>query len=162
VVLLLALLVGWAVDTMRTLSRLPVRVAVHFGASGVPNGWMAPRQFAAWSGGLLVFVMVVMIGSAMATRLLPPSLINIPHRDHWFAPERARETRARLLRHMLWIVCLMVGFLITVDHFVLAVNLRPGTPRLGGTQLAFPVAAFLVAIALWTVRLFVMFRRPRA
>jgi uncharacterized membrane protein len=162
VVVLVALLAGWGVDTARTLARLPDRMAVHFGASGAANGWMTPRQFAVFNAGLLLFVTVVMIGSAVATRFIPTTLINIPHRDYWFAPERRRASRDRLLRHMLWLVCVVVGFLVTIDHSVLAVNLRPGAPRLSGTELGVPVGVFLLGIAVWTLRLLVMFRRPRA
>jgi hypothetical protein len=160
-VVLLALLAGWGVDTMRLLARLPGRVAVHFDAAGAPNGWTTPRGFVAVDAALLLIVTMVMLGGVAASHFLPPSLINIPHRDYWFAPERRRETRARLLRHMLWMVCVAVGLLVTINHFLLAVNLRPGPPRLAAAELAVPLALFLVAVTVWTVRLFLLFPRPR-
>lgn len=40
-----------------TWARLPARLAVHFDASGAPDGWMGRWQFAAFALGLLVFLL---------------------------------------------------------------------------------------------------------
>jgi uncharacterized membrane protein len=160
VVVLVALLAGWAVDTARNLARLPGRIAVHFGASGAADGWMTPRQFALMDAFILAVVVLVMLAGALSTRFLPARMINVPHRQHWFAPERARASRDRLLRHMLWFCCLVVAFVAFIDHAVFVVNLRPGPPRLGAAELALPLVGFLLVLVAWTVRLFRLFPRP--
>jgi uncharacterized membrane protein len=156
-----ALLVGWWLHLRYFLGRMPERIATHFGAGGRPNGWM-PRDFLGTFD--VVFMAVVLgitVGSAYLARKLPVSLINVPHRDFWFAPERRAASYARLLRHLLWLSCLMVVFLAGVNQMIFIANLRPGTPTLPGFETVLLVGAFFTALVAWIVRLYRLFPRPR-
>src|SRR5947207_13752518 len=96
---LAALLVVWWLHMRHFLRRLPEKIATHFDGSGVPNGWMPRDALGSFDFIFLVFVLAVVIGSAFLIRVLPVSLINVPHRDYWFAPERRRQSHARMLVH---------------------------------------------------------------
>jgi uncharacterized membrane protein len=142
------------------VGRLPDRVATHFNASGAPDGWMTPSGLQSFDLVLTAFVLAVVVGSALLIRVLPAWMINVPNRDHWFAPERRRQSHHRLLVHMLWLACAVVGLLIGVHHLVVLANLQAGPPRLSGIGLISLVAGFLAVLVLWTVRLYRLFPRP--
>src|SRR2546423_1804970 len=108
VVVLLLFVAAAAIDYALYLRLMPDRVATHFSGAGLPNGWMSRRQLALFDVGLLGFLLLLLIGLGLLGRFLPPTLINVPHRDYWFAPERRRESADRLFRHVLWLCCLLV------------------------------------------------------
>ena len=108
----------------------------------------------------LAFVLAVILGSGFLIRFLPARMIDVPNRDYWFAPERSRQSHTRMFSHMLWFACLMVGFLIAVNHLVFLTNLRPGQPRLPGAAFITLLVGFLVAVIAWGMRLYRLFPRP--
>jgi serine/threonine-protein kinase len=159
---LAALLVVWWLHLRHSLQRLPARIATHFDGAGVPNGWMPREALGTFDMIFLAFVLAVVIGTALLIRVLPTTLINLPNRDYWFAPERRRQSHSRLLVHMLWLACLLVAFLIAVNRLVFLANLRPGPPRLSGAGFVTVLVGFLLALVGWVVRLHRMFPRPTA
>ena len=159
---LAALLVVWWLHMRHFLQRLPDRIATHFGTAGVPNGWMSREALGTFDLVFLAFVLTVVIGSAYLIRFLPVSLINVPHRDYWFAPERRRQSHARMFVHTLWLACLMVAFLIAVNQLIFVANLRPGPPHLRSRDFFVVPVGFLLAVIAWAVRLFRLFPRPPA
>jgi uncharacterized membrane protein len=72
-------------------SQLPDTMGSHYGMSGRADSYMSKEGFflfmALVGGGTLVAV----FGSAALIRRLPPSLINIPNRNYWFANDERRE-----------------------------------------------------------------------
>ncbi len=135
---------------------LPDRVATHFRADGTPNGWM-PRDdalhfYAAIVIGtnLLLLVITAFIG------VIPPSLVNIPNRDHWLAPERREETTAKLAVRMGVFSLGLSAFLIAVFQltFEAAITTPPALPA--GSLPLYTVAffVFLGGWVAWLVRTF--------
>jgi serine/threonine-protein kinase len=140
--------------------RLPEIVAVHFDASGSPNGFATRescRQLMLWfTLGAPAFIVLV---TALIPRLIPPAMINIPNRDYWLAPERAAESVSFLSEQGIWFGCIFLVFLAWVDELLVEAN--------SITPPAFPTGAFLgamallfAAIGLWAVRMFRRFGRP--
>jgi uncharacterized membrane protein len=157
---LAALAVFWWLHLRHFLPRLPERIATHFDGKGVPKGWMSRATLGSFDFVFLVFVLSVVIGSALLVRALPATWINLPNRDHWFAPERRRQSHRRLLIHTLWFACALVAFLIGVNHLVFLANLQPAAPRLSGIGIVSLLVAFLSVVVVWTVRLYRLFPRP--
>jgi uncharacterized membrane protein len=147
-------------DLARHIPRLPARVAVHFDGAGRPNGWTTPDQLLHLDVLLLLGVVVLVGAGAVLALFLPTALINLPNKDYWFAPERARSSRERMGRHLLWMTVITAGLVVAINHLVFLVNLSPGPPRLA-TPFAAILVAFVVAVGGWTVRLMTLFRRPR-
>jgi uncharacterized membrane protein len=154
------LLVGWWLHLRHFLGTMPERIATHFGSDGRPNGWMARDFLGTFDVIFTALVLGITVGSAYLVRRLPVSLINVPHRDFWFAPERRAESFTRLLRHLLWLSCLMVVFLAGVNQMIFIANLRHGPPVLPGTGTVLLVGSFLTALVAWIVRLYRLFPRP--
>ena len=82
--------------------RLPDQVAHHFGASGRPDAFGSKMHF------LILYIVTIAITAAMflgfglALPKIPNSLINLPNKDYWLAPERRRQTLDYILPQMLW------------------------------------------------------------
>lgn len=93
------------------------------------------------------------------TRFLPASMVNVPHRDYWLAPQRRPETSAFLLNHCLWLACLELGFVAGMHHLTIQAN--RGTPvQMPASALLTVLAIFLAGLVTWIVLLVARFRKP--
>ena len=59
--------------------------------------------------------------------VLPVSLVNVPNKEYWFAPERRESTLAYFRMSFAWFGCALLAFLIFVNELVFRANLE--TPR---------------------------------
>lgn len=157
VLLLLAVLA--AVQLIHYHPLLPDRVAVHFDTSGEPNGWDSKTEFVLVYGAIEAFIVLFGVAFAFFISKIPASLVNIPHREYWFAPERYEGTIGFLADYILWLEAATLGFLIATAQLVFKVNLGDAPPRLTG-DFWYVMAAF-VAVLIWlTVKIVLRFRRP--
>jgi hypothetical protein len=83
---------------------------------------------------------------------IPVSFINLPHRDHWLAPERRRSALAALLRYSIWFAALNVLFLTGLHWLTVEANLHGGS-HLNMVNLAILLALYLTATVFWTALL---------
>jgi hypothetical protein len=128
-----------------TYPMLPDRVASHFSAAGKPDGWVSRPAYAASLLAGAVAMAVVSAEPLYLARFLSDSLINIPHRDYWLAPERRHEAHDRLFAFGLWLACLEVALLIGIHALIVrAHQSRPvSLPLSDGIGL---LAAFLIGV----------------
>ena len=140
--------------------QLPERVASHFNGSGEPNGWMSrsANQMSMLVFGLVFPLFVVVLCSLM--RFLPASLINLPDKDYWLAPERRGETFNYLVEHSLWFSCMAVCFVIGLQYSIVQAN-RQMPPHLSSALLLALAGLFLAGTGGWVVSLLRHFRQPR-
>ncbi len=157
---LVLLQTGFLIFVAQSAPHLPERVASHFNAAGVANGWMLPSTYLRFIAAFgVVFPLLWAVGLPRLLRGTPVSLWNLPHRDYWLAPERRRETQAYLATQFRWIACLTVGFTAGVHASVVQANVGPA-PHLNG-PIGSVTGIFLVAGAVWTFLLWRRFaRRP--
>ncbi len=138
---------------------LPARVATRFGVDGQPKAWMSRDRATAMMLALQVGLPLFLAGLGASMRWLPPALVNIPHRQYWFEPER-RESTVRTMRLMLMFIGLLTSlFLIWLSHLIFRANMTGG---------GLPLRDGLGAIVLYLVGVFAMaalshwrFRHPR-
>lgn len=105
-----------------TRGQLPVRLASHFNAAGVADGWMA-RDSYLWSMGTITLVLAVGLPLVFcAIRLFPVSVINLPRKDYWLGPERKEETFRFICCSGIWLGCLQVWFMLALHLLVVAAN----------------------------------------
>jgi uncharacterized membrane protein len=155
-----ALLVAAAWRVSLLAGSLPEMVAVHFDAAGRPDGFTSRedcRQFMrSFTLGAPVFVVFV---TALLPRLIPHSMINIPNRACWLAPERAGETMEFLSEQGVWFGSILLVFLAFVDELLVRAN--SATPPVFPTGLFMASMALLfAAIGVWGIRMFWRLRRP--
>lgn len=139
--------------------RLPERIATHYGVGGEPNGWMSRPGLFLFYFGLLAFLTLVFLGVGPLTRVLPPWMVNMPHREFWLAPQRRAGT-VRVLSGMTQEVGLLaLVMVVAMQQFVFQANLGPH-PTLPGA-LFWPVfVAFNAYVVVWLVRFYRRFRLP--
>jgi hypothetical protein len=128
---------GWALvlllaaaDLAWHYPQLPERVATHFNAAGVADGWSSRRSYLTLTIINLAVLSLLFPGLHLLVRILPPRWINLPRRDYWFAPQREHYTRARLGELILWVGLPMLATVSGLNHLALRANLT-GTPELG-------------------------------
>jgi RNA polymerase sigma factor (sigma-70 family) len=87
-------------------------VASHFDSAGQANAWMPRSTYWLLSIAVGIGLPAFIIGGGYVLRFLPVSLLNIPHRDYWLAPERRGETYDYLFHYFLRLACLEAVFLV--------------------------------------------------
>jgi uncharacterized membrane protein len=154
------LLAGAAALILSFTEQLPELVAVHFDASGRPNGFTTRegcRDFMLISTlGAPLFIAIV---TALIPRLLPPSMVNIPHREYWLAPERARDSIAFMSEQGIWFACILVVFIADVDWMLVRAN-AVSPPAFPSSLFIATLMLFFCAVGFWAVCMFKRFRRP--
>lgn len=138
---------------------LPAMVASHFDASGRPNAWMHRSAFAWFSAVLLTIVCSVTFVAPLLVAKLPPSLVNLPNKNYWLAPERKAETVRRFCARMEWFGVALLGFIAFVYELVFEAN-AAGRGLANGPFLI-ALIAFIVVAVIWLVSLYRAFALPK-
>lgn len=138
---------------------MPARVASHFDGSGTADGFMPRDGYVTLMTGLVV-LFPLLLGLVMPLAFRVPSLpINLPHRDHWLAPERREASVEFLVRHMAWFGCLLVGFMGYVHHLVVRAN-HAQPPALSTAGIYGGLFILVVGLTAWTAAMLRRFRLP--
>jgi uncharacterized membrane protein len=140
--------------------QLPDLVAVHFDAAGRANGFMTRagcRDFMLLS--TLGMPLLITLATGLIPRIVPASLINIPNRDYWLAPERASASLAFLSEQGLWFGCIFVVFLACVDAMLVKAN-AVSPAAFPNTLFVAMLILFFCVIGAWFVRMLRRFRAP--
>jgi uncharacterized membrane protein len=137
---------------------IPPVVATHFGISGAPNGWQTQSQFFTLELILLGVCLLLAFGIPRLVGALPPSLVNVPNKEYWLAPERRDATLAYFQAQFAWFGCVVLAFLLVVNQLVFKANqTRPR--HLDHTTFVIAMFGFLAYLGIWTVRLVVYFSK---
>ncbi|MEP6668226.1 MAG: DUF1648 domain-containing protein [Chthoniobacter sp.] len=146
-VLLALAWVAFAVYVWLSAGRLPDRVATHFGADGMPNGWQTHAgylEFTLVFGGVLpAFV----LGTFALIRRLNGWGLNIPHKEYWLAPERRQETFDFVQRQGTWLALQIIALIAGMHYFIIAANAH--APARLPTGFIVLTGAFLIATIVW-------------
>lgn len=130
--------------------RLPYLAVSHFNAQGLPNGYMDRSFLVGLYVGAELLIAASFLLAAFLIARLPDRCINLPHKEHWLAPERRGETFDWFARSMLWFGAATLVLLFDVFGQMLSVNLG------AAAELSHPkasVGAYFVFSALWTAAL---------
>src|SRR5688572_32706215 len=73
----------------------PEVVAVHYGVQGLPDRWGSRADLLAIQVGLAALCSTLFLVPVLFRRL-PPSLLNLPHKEHWLAPAHRGEATAKV------------------------------------------------------------------
>lgn len=155
--LFVVLLVCFGGSLYVSVPMLPERVATHFNGAGQPDGWMARATHLWCMAAFGVLFPLFLIGVCWGTRFLPAGLVNIPHREHWLAPERRADTVSYMTWHAVWFGCLALGFVIGLHWLIVFSNRRQpvGLPLVWMLGILVP---FLTGVAAWVFCLYRRFR----
>lgn len=144
-----------------TSSGLPSVAASHFAAGGAANGFMPRSTYIFFMLAVTVLVPSLIALSGRLIGALPVDLVNLPHREHWLAPERREATMASLSARGIVFAVLVAAFLCFVHWLVVRAN-QAQPPRLEETPFIGGLVLFGLATAIWLTMLFMRFQRvPR-
>lgn len=137
---------------------LPERVASHFGADGVANGFM-PR--ADYRNFIMLFTLGLPTAVVALLAVLPRFLttLKLPNAGHWMAPAQRAKTIAFLTGQAFWLGTLLVLFLCGVHALLVRANTQ-AAPRLQDEWFFGLLAVFMLGMAAWAWSFMRRFRRP--
>jgi hypothetical protein len=150
------LLVLAAAQWAQRSPQLPALIAVHFQGRGLASGWMPREMFLYLQVALFAFIALMSFGVPKLVGAVPMSLINLPNKEYWFAPERRASTVRYFAGQFAWLGCAMVTLFIAVDDLIFRATLS--TPQvLDNRHFLLVLAIFLGFMALWIARQIVYF-----
>jgi len=140
---------------------LPPKVASHFGRDGTANGYMWRHTYVYFMLAFVVLLPLFFSFVASAVARVPVTMINIPNRDYWLAPERRGLVVDSLRRQMQIFSAMLVVFLCFVHWEVVQAN-RSMPATLDNRRFMLGMGLFMAALIVWIVSLRRQFRLPAA
>ncbi len=137
--------------------QLPARMATHFGKDGTPNDWMNKSIATTVNCALVVVIPLFFIAIGSLLRGLPTTLINIPNREFWFAPERREQSIQWISTTMSWFGAAIALFVVVINHLTFVAN-RDGE-SLNSAAFLTALGLFLAAALALVVTVTIRFRR---
>lgn len=149
-----------AAQAVLAFPQLPQRMASHFGASGMPNGWMSKSAFFVVYA--LILGVAALVGYLVPRSIAkkPPERINLPNKEYWLAPERRAETLAFFERYFAWYSCVLLLILVLAMGLAIQANFT-SPPRMATGPIVSVIAGFVVFNVAWVVQLMRHFSNPR-
>jgi hypothetical protein len=123
--------------------RMPEILGSHFSRGGYVNGWQTKVAFFYTELAVIILATVVSFGVPRMIAAMPVSLLNLPHKEYWMAPERREETLAYIRAWSGWFGCGLLAFLLFVMELAFRANLH--------TPPQFNNAAFVPALLVFAV-----------
>lgn len=158
----IALLILWFLALAQNAwywQNLPERVATHFNAAGKPDGWMGRDAATMMMIGLQTLMPLLFVAIAYMLYFIPPSMINIPHREFWLHPDRRQASISFVARSTAAFSLGLSLFLLGMNHLTFLANTRHGVLNpLGFWAL---LGTFLAFSGAWTAWLVMRFRIPK-
>jgi uncharacterized membrane protein len=121
---------------------LPDRMASHFGASGMPNGWMTKSQFFTIYAVVLIPALFVEFWVGRSVSKQPSARINLPNKEYWLAPERRAATFAYFEVFFAWYGCAFLALETFAMGLAMRANLNP-PPQLPTGSIVSALVAFV-------------------
>jgi serine/threonine-protein kinase len=133
-------------------------VSSHFNGVGQPDASMSRDSYLGMMAAIGVGMPLFMVAIFYSIRYFPASVVNMPNRDYWLAPQRRFETSQTMFVYGLWFACAESLFLTLIHLQVVQANLAKPVRQ---TNLVWAeLVVFLVFVAAWLVALFRTFRLP--
>jgi len=139
----------------------PERVASHFNAAGIANGWMSKPAYLTSMVGIGLGLPVFVIGIILLMRVLPASTLNVPYAEYWRSPENYPRACRFMLQSSFWYGGVLLLWNAFLSHTILLANQKTPPDLDQGSFIVISVA-FLMITGLWIVYLYWWFGRNRA
>lgn len=147
------------VVTLISLAVLPSRVAIHYGADGMANGWAPNYVNALLMTGTHVLLFCSLYFGHRLALLFPPKWISLPNKEYWLSPANKSRTIEKIQGFMWRFGVAMFLFLLIGGLLSLQANMAKPV-RLDQRVLLPALGAFIVYIIWWTIVFFRAFRIP--
>ena len=147
-------LIAWG----HSYNQMPERMASHFNAGGVPNGWMTKNQF--FTLNVILIAVAGFSGFYPARKIarVPTSKINLPNKEYWLDPVRREDTLAYFQQWFAWFGCAILLLVVLVMQLVIESNRSP-VPMLPLVPIMTLLFGFLGYIVIRTVAMYRKFSK---
>ena len=147
------------VVTLISLAVLPSRVAIHYGANGMANGW-APNyvNILLMTGTHVLLFCSLYFGHRLAL-WFPLKWINLPNKEYWLSLANKARTMEKMQGLMLQFGVAVFLFLLVAGLLSLQANMTKPV-RLNQHVFLPALGAFLGYVIWWTIMYFRAFRIP--
>lgn len=157
--LVLSCIIGLSL-ALAVYSTSPAVVPVHFGPSGVPDRWGSPLEVLVVQGCVIGLTTLLFGALPQVIRHGPSTLINLPNKEYWLAPERREVAAVTFAR---W--ANVLGTAVNVLMIALQVLLAPDaegavTPAYSPSILLGAFLAFTALSCVWLARSYRLPERP--
>ena len=156
--LMVLLILASVVQTFYYYPQLPEVIASHFNFEGSANGWQSKRALFGIYSGVLILLVSIFSGLQLFLDRIPDSLINLPRKEYWLAPERRAETFSFINAQMLVYGNATLGFIFVVFQLAIQANLTP-QKQLPPTTMLPLLGAYILLFLVWTVRFIRKFKK---
>jgi len=139
---------------------LPDRLASHFAASGIPNGWMTKSQFFITFAVVLLPALAVEFWVSHRIANKPDAKLRLPNKEYWLASERRAETFAYFETFFAWYGC---AFLF-VEVFAMGLAIRANfdtPPQLPTGPIVSDIAGFILFNIVAVIAMLRRFSTPK-
>ena len=157
--LMLFFILAFVVQAMYYYPLMPEPMASHFGTGGKANDWMPKAGFFVLMAGVQVLFLLIFLGIPKLVGVLPNSVINMPHKDYWLAPERRQKSLDLMGDWLGWFGVAMLAFFLLVGQLTYTANLREDQ-RLDETKMWTMLVLFLAFTVVWLVLFYRAFKKP--
>ncbi len=142
-ILFFTIVVATIAQCLHDFPLLPDRLASHFNAAGIPNGWMTKTQFMWVYAVVLLPALAIEFWVSRKIANEPDAKLNLPNKDYWLAPGRRVETFAYFDRFCAWYGCIFLFVVVFAMGLAMRANLT-FPPRLPTTPIVTDIAGFAV------------------
>lgn len=139
---------------------MPEQVVSHFDSMGNADGWSDKRTFATEMVLLHALLAAMFGGIGAVLGRIPDSLINLPNKATWLAPERREDTIGWIANRLAWFGFAVQALLCAVVRISLLASTEGGAPPAYAHWAL--LAAFLGFFLVWIVGFLRRFARPAA
>jgi uncharacterized membrane protein len=154
--LFFAILAAGIAQCVHDFPLLPDRIATHFSASGVPNGWMTKSQFLITYAVVILPAIAVGFWTPRKIAQTPDAKFRLPNKDYWLAPGQRAGTIEYFRKFFNWYGCAFLFVEVCVMGLAMRANLN-SPPRMPTVPIVSVLVAFVLsnAVAVFaTVRRF--------
>ena len=142
-----------------SLTILPLRMAIHFGAGGIANGWAPSYVNTLFFIGTNTFLFLCLYFTPRLVFIFPSKWINLPNRDYWLRLENKART-VEIFSPLMWeFGTVLFLFLFIVELLAIQANFSHPV-RLNEKLFLCALILFLLYSIYWCVRLLKAFRLP--
>lgn len=147
--------------TVISLIVLPDRVAIHFGADGIPDGWATKYINAAIMLVVHVLVFLSLFFVPEMVKRIDAKWISLPNKAYWLLPENRERMEQLFCKSFYQFGSAMFLLLLWVG--ILAIQANLASPIIFSENLfLIPFGLFMLYTIIWTVWVIFIFKRPSA
>jgi uncharacterized membrane protein len=133
--------------------QLPDRIALRYTAAGQADEWIGKKSFLALYLGAAGFIALVAPCLGLGLSRLPDSLINIPNKEYWLAPQRRRQAFDLIAQFLCWLAAATLALVLDLCNQLIQA-------QLGGTAaLDHPVSSITLYLGFSAVWLYLLLQQ---